>query len=89
MPQMTAQVVFVTAKADQALTVPLTAVRASDDGKSQTVRLLGSNQVPQERAVKLGVRSRHQVQVLQGLDEGDRLVVGESRSDGGLRWLQW
>lgn len=89
MPQMTAQVVFVTAKADQALTVPLTAVRTSDDGKSQTVRLLGTNQVPQERTVKLGVRSRHQVEVLQGLDEGDRLVVGESRSDGGLRWLQW
>lgn len=89
MPQMTAQVVFVTAKADQALTVPLTAVRTSDDGKSQTVRLLGTNQVPQERTVKLGVRSRHQVEVLQGLDEGDRLVVGESRSDGGLRWLKW
>ena len=89
MPQMTAQAVFVTAKAERALTVPLTAVQAAGDGKSQMVRVLDSKQQLEQRSVKLGVRSRHQVQVLEGLSEGDRVVVGESHMSGGLRWLQW
>ena len=87
MPQMTAQVVFVTARADKALTVPLLALQG--DAPAHTVRVLATNGQPEQRAVRVGTRSRHQVQVLEGLKEGDRVVTGETTREGGLRWLQW
>lgn len=88
MPQMTAQVVFVTAQAEQALSVPLVAVQASA-AQASTVRVLNARQQPEVRAVKLGVRSRHQVQVIDGLSEGERVIVGETQKPAGVRWLQW
>jgi macrolide-specific efflux system membrane fusion protein len=29
------------------------------------------------------------VQVLDGVAEGERVIVGETLIPGGLRWLQW
>ena len=89
LPQMTAQVVFVTGSAQQALTVPLTALQSQKDQQSQSVRVLTPKQQPELRSVRLGVRSRHQVQVLDGVAEGERVIVGETVIPGGLRWLQW
>ena len=89
MPQMTAQVVFVTAKAKNALGIPLIALNAQSEGDAHTVRVLNAQGQPEARAVRLGVRSRHQVQVLEGLKDGERVVTGESTSAGGFRWLQW
>ncbi len=89
LPQMTAQVVFVTGSAQQALTVPLIALQSQKGQQSQSVRVLTSKQQPELRSVKLGVRSRHEVQVLDGVAEGERVIVGETMIPGGLRWLQW
>ena len=94
MPQMTAQVVFVTGQAAQALTVPLMAVadkaeKAEKAGSTQTVRVLDAKGQPEQRTVRLGVRSRHQAEVLEGLQEGERVIVGETPLDRGPRWLQW
>ena len=89
MPQMTAQVVFVTAKAKNALGIPLIALNAQSEGDAHTVRVLNAKGQPEARAVRLGVRSRHQVQILEGLKDGERVVTGESTSAGGFRWLQW
>lgn len=89
MPQMTAQVVFVTASAAQALTVPLTGVKEGGDGQGHVARVLDARGRPEQRSVKLGVRSRHQAQVLEGLAEGERVIVGETPLERGLRWLQW
>ncbi|WP_406625040.1 efflux RND transporter periplasmic adaptor subunit [Acidovorax sp. SDU_ACID1] len=89
MPQMTAQVVFVTADAPQALTVPLTAVQEREDGQGHAARVLDARGQPETRSVRLGVRSRHQAQVLEGLAEGERVIVGETPLERGLRWLQW
>ena len=89
MPQMTAQVVFVTAKAKNALRIPLIALNAQSEGDAHTVRVLNALGQPEARAVRLGVRSRHQVQILEGLKDGERVVTGESTSAGGFRWLQW
>lgn len=88
MPQMTAQVVFVTASAAQALTVPLTAVQEGAGG-GQLARVLDARGQPEPRPVKLGARSRHQAQVLEGLAEGERVIVGETPLERGFRWLQW
>lgn len=89
MPQMTAQVVFVAERAPQALTVPLVALQPDAKGDGQAVRVLNARGQPESRAVQTGVRSRHQVAVLQGLEEGEKVVTGETTSAGGLRWLQW
>ena len=89
MPQMTAQVVFVTAKAKNALRIPLITLNAQSEGDAHTVRVLNALGQPEARAVRLGVRSRHQVQILEGLKDGERVVTGESTSAGGFRWLQW
>ncbi len=89
MPQMTAQVVFVAARAPQALAVPLVALQGEAEGDQATVRVLNAQGRPEPRAVRTGVRSRHQVQVLDGLREGEPVVVGETVQGAGLRWLQW
>ncbi|MDR0201983.1 MAG: efflux RND transporter periplasmic adaptor subunit [Delftia acidovorans] len=88
MPQMTAQVVFVTGKADQALTVPLVAI-SDKGGEGAVARVLTADGRAEPRPVTLGVRSRHQAEVLQGLAEGERVIVGETPLERGLRWLQW
>lgn len=89
MPQMTAQVVFVAERAPQALTVPLVALQPDAKSDGQVVRVLNARGQPESRSVQTGVRSRHQVAVLQGLEEGEKVVTGETTSAGGLRWLQW
>jgi macrolide-specific efflux system membrane fusion protein len=89
MPQMTAQVVFVAERAPQALAVPLVALQPDAKGDGLVVRVLNARGQPESRAVQTGVRSRHQVAVLQGLEEGEKVVTGETTSAGGLRWLQW
>lgn len=88
MPQMTAQVVFVAAQAEQALAIPLAAVQEAD-GTDPQVRVLDAREQVASRSVQLGVRSRHQVQVLQGLAEGERVVTEETQQERGWRWLQW
>ncbi len=89
MPQMTAQVAFVTGKAEQALTVPLTAVQPGQGQDVHVARVLDDRGRPGRREVRLGVRSRHQAQVVEGLQEGERVIVGETPLDRGPRWLQW
>ena len=89
MPQMTAQVVFVTAQAQNALLVPLIALQQDASAAGHRVRVLNAKGQPELRPVRTGVRSRHQVQVLEGLQEGEQVITGETASAGGLRWLQW
>lgn len=87
MPQMTAQVSFVTAKADQVLAVPLSALQR--EGGVLAVRVLLDGGQVVTRPVKLGVRSRHLAQVVEGLAEDERVVLKEIANDEGWSWLQW
>ena len=56
---------------------------ASDDSATYTVRVLtgekGKQQV-QERKVRIGLNNRVQAEVLEGLQEGERVIVGEGHS---------
>ncbi len=89
MPQMTAQVTFVSARAQAALVVPLSAVSAErDDLGNYHVRVLGSSGKPKSQVVKLGIRSRHEVQVLDGLDSGMKVITGETVKNS-LPWIKW
>lgn len=57
-----------------ALTIPLQAVvRSNDDA---TVLAVNAQNVLEERHVKLGLEDNSRVQVLSGLSDGDRVVIG-------------
>lgn len=85
MTQMTAQVFFVLASAEDALIVPITAIAgargAGRNGASATVRVLGERGRVEERAVELGVVNRVAAQVRSGLQPGERVIVGENRGE--------
>ena len=87
MPQMTAQVSFITAQADQVLAVPLTALQR--EGEGLQVRVLQDTGRVVGRPVKLGVRSRHLAQIQEGLAEGEQVVLKENVDEKGWSWLQW
>ncbi|MHB0763607.1 efflux RND transporter periplasmic adaptor subunit [Stutzerimonas sp. NM35] len=87
MPQMTAQVVFVTASAKDVLTAPLDALQGKP-GRYQ-VRILGDDEQPELRAVKVGARDRQVAEILDGLHEGERLVIGEVQAEAGMSRFQW
>ncbi len=87
MPQMTAQVQFMTAQARHVIAAPLAALQMSEG--QYRARVLDANGQPQSRNVELGVRSRHQAEVLAGLSAGDRLILAEHLPERGWSWLQW
>ena len=69
---MSVTVTVRTGEADGALLVPVTAVLGTVD--TGTVWLPGDDGAPQERPVRLGITDGVQVQVLEGLAEGDEVL---------------
>lgn len=57
-----------------ALTIPIEAVRRSDDGAS--VLVVNEQNRVQARDVKLGVESTNNVQIVSGLSPGEQVIVG-------------
>lgn len=88
MPQMTAQVSIVTARAKGVINVPLAAVDGLAEEKT-TVRVMRDNGAIETRVLTLGVRSRHLAEVLAGLGEREALVLGEKQIEKGPRRFTW
>lgn len=90
LPQMTAQVSFITASARDVLVAPLSALQPVEQ-KPQiyTARILGSDDQPQMREVRAGVNDRLAVQVVEGLKEGEKLITGEVVAQTKTRRFQW
>lgn len=83
MAEMTTQVFFVAGQARQVLSAPLAAL---DDGDSEGLRLaqvVGHDGKVEQRKVRTGLSDRLRVQILDGLSEGDRLVIGTPAASGG------
>jgi RND family efflux transporter MFP subunit len=59
----------------EALTIPLEAV--SRAANSATVLEVNARNIVEERQVKLGLEDGARVQILDGLSEGDRVVIGD------------
>jgi macrolide-specific efflux system membrane fusion protein len=79
---MTAQVSIVQGTAKDTLVVPSSALGAkSADGKV-AVRVLADNGVVQARQVQVGMNNHVKAQVLSGLREGERVIVGEATPGG-------
>jgi len=73
-PGMYAEVSLRFQNAPNALTLPLQAV--NKNGDKSTVLLVNSQNHVEERQIQTGFESPDRVQVLSGLNEGDRVIVG-------------
>ncbi|WP_243457563.1 efflux RND transporter periplasmic adaptor subunit [Ottowia testudinis] len=82
---MTAQVFIVAARAGGALTVPAAALGARDKDGRHEVRVLvdGEGAAPrvETRHVRVGLNNRVKAQVLEGLAEGEHVIVGKAKTD--------
>lgn len=89
MPQMTAQVTFITAAARDVLTVPLEALHMQDDQPGVfNARVLSAKGRAESRQVHIGARSRQRAEVLDGLQENEQLITAEL-PDTRVARFQW
>ncbi|MFO7703624.1 MAG: efflux RND transporter periplasmic adaptor subunit [Halopseudomonas sp.] len=84
LPQMSAQVFFVNASADDVLTIPVAALgkplpdqatAAPARGSRHEVQVLDHQDKPQARTITVGTRNRVVAEVIDGLTEGERVVT--------------
>jgi len=79
---MTAQVSIVRAQAKNAVLIPSSAL--SQRGREgYTVRVLDEQGNPQPRKIQVGINNNVNVEVTEGLVEGDKVVVGDATAGGG------
>ncbi|UUN86836.1 efflux RND transporter periplasmic adaptor subunit [Pseudomonas extremorientalis] len=83
MAEMTAQVFFVASQAQDTLTAPIAALQGTTNANQQIARVVGKNGRIEQRQVQVGISDRLRVQVLDGLNEGDQLLVGPADGNGG------
>lgn len=83
MAEMTAQVFFVSNQAKNVLTAPVAALQGGPQTDSQTARVVAQNGEIEQRSVRTGISDRLKVQILDGLAEGDHLLIGPADGSGG------
>jgi macrolide-specific efflux system membrane fusion protein len=85
-PLMSAQVIVVLSKAERTLVIPASALGKRDrKAKTYAVSVLEGPPDAQKvntRQVKIGLNNHVQAQVLEGLKEGDLVVIGEATAGG-------
>jgi macrolide-specific efflux system membrane fusion protein len=81
MADMTAQVFFVSGSAQNVLTAPISAFHSQGNDR-QTAQVLAANGQIEERQVRTGLSDRLRVQILDGLQEGDKLLISPTGSGG-------
>ncbi|PHN40507.1 MULTISPECIES: efflux RND transporter periplasmic adaptor subunit [Pseudomonas] len=83
MAEMTTQVFFVAGQAKDTLTAPVAALLGNGNTEKQIARVVMPNGSIEQREVRLGLSDRLRVQVLEGLNEGDHLLIGPGDGHGG------
>jgi macrolide-specific efflux system membrane fusion protein len=83
MAEMTTQVFFVAEQAQNVLTAPIAALQAGSQTDQQTAQVVASNGSLEQRNVRTGISDRLRVQILDGLQEGDHLLIGPVDGSGG------
>lgn len=76
---MTTQVAIVLNQAQQALTIPVAALGDKQKDGRVSVKVLAGEQA-ETRMIRTGIANNVQIQVLEGLKEGEKVVVGDSTS---------
>src|SRR5690606_10509849 len=75
---MTAQVFIVLGEARQTLVIPSSALgKRGEDGR-YTVRVVGADNQPVERQIKVGMNNNVTAQVLEGRSAGEKVVSAEA-----------
>jgi RND family efflux transporter MFP subunit len=74
LPGMYAETVVRLADHPNALTVPIEALM--QNGTEVRILVVNSQNVVEERKIKLGLQGKSRVEVLSGLNEGERVIVG-------------
>ncbi|WP_426160830.1 efflux RND transporter periplasmic adaptor subunit [Pseudomonas sp. DWR1-3-2b2] len=83
MAEMTTQVFFVASQVKDALTAPVAALSGTANANQQIAQVVGKNGRIEQRQVQVGISDRLRVQVLDGLSEGDQLLIGPADGNGG------
>ena len=73
-PGMYANVTLMTSSKSNALTVPVEAIQRAGD-KTYVLAVNSQNQV-ERREIQTGIQSSNKVEVVAGLSEGERVIVG-------------
>jgi HlyD family secretion protein len=73
-PGATVQISVDAGEVPNAIVVPVAALLASDEG-GEKVMIAGSDSVAHESAVKVGIRSGDEVQLLSGVQEGQQVIT--------------
>lgn len=79
---MTAQVSIVRAQVEDAVIIPSAALGRRDPQGRYSVRVLDAEGQAQKRQIQVGINNNVNAQVLEGLAEGDTLVLGEAPAGG-------
>jgi macrolide-specific efflux system membrane fusion protein len=77
---MTAQVYVVLSEARQALTIPASALGAALPDGGRVVQVVNEQGRPEPRPIRIGINNNVSAQVLEGLQVGERVVVGEAQA---------
>lgn len=83
MAEMTTQVFFVAGQASQVLTAPLAALDDAADSGLSLAQVIKPDGKVEQRQVRTGLSDRLRVQILEGLSEGEQLVIGAPSASGG------
>ena len=75
---MTAEVTIILDAARDVLLVPVSALGTRDSQGAYTVRVLTADGGVADRGVRVGISDSVNIQVLEGLSEGDRVILGEA-----------
>ena len=83
MAEMTTQVFFVADQAKDVLLAPIVALQGSTEGNRQSANVVTKNGKIEHRDIRTGISDRLRVQVPEGLNEGDHLLIGPATGNGG------
>ncbi|KQP02183.1 efflux RND transporter periplasmic adaptor subunit [Pseudorhodoferax sp. Leaf265] len=77
---MTATVYIVRGEAKGALTIPVGALGVRAPDGHQQVRVIDAQGQAQPRSVRIGIDNKVRAEVLEGLQEGERVVLGDAQA---------
>lgn len=76
-PSMTAEVHILVARRPRALLIPITALGQRNAEGRYLVQVVNNNHETSERSLKIGINNGVDAEVLDGLNEGERVVIGD------------